>query len=105
MRALAIIARERMQSLPEVPTTNELGFGEGFATPFGLYAPKGVPAAALTRLRKACTDTVASPSFRGAMTKAGQTVDYLDGPDFAARMEQVSRLIGDLVEKMPTLKN
>lgn len=105
MRALAIIARERMQSLPEVPTTNELGFGEGFATPFGLYAPKGVPAAALTRLRKACADTVASPSFRGAMTKAGQTVDYLDGPDFAARMEQVSRLIGDLVEKMPTLKN
>lgn len=105
MRALAIIARERTPSLPEVPTTNELGFGEGFATPFGLYAPKGVPDAALMRARKACAETVKSPSFRAAMTKAGQTVDYLDGPDFAARMEQVSRLIGDLVEKMPTLKN
>ncbi|RKE67677.1 tripartite tricarboxylate transporter substrate binding protein [Pseudorhodoplanes sinuspersici] len=105
MRALAIIARERTPSLPDVPTTNELGFGEGFATPFGLYAPKGVPAAALTRLRKACADTVASQSFRAAMTKSGQTVDYFDGPEFAARMEQVSRLVGDLVEKMPALKN
>lgn len=105
MRALAIIARDRIQILPEVPTTYELGFGEGFATPFGLYAPKGVPAATLTRLRKACADTVKSPGFAATMTKSGQTIEYFDGPDFATRMEQVSRLIGDLVEKMPALKN
>ena len=105
MRALAIIARERLPSLPDVPSTNELGFGEGFATPFGLFVPKGVPVAALARARKACAETVKSPSFRAAMTKAGQTIDYLDGEDFAAGMEKVSRLIGDLVEKMPALKN
>jgi tripartite-type tricarboxylate transporter receptor subunit TctC len=105
MRPLAIIARDRIPILPDVPTTNELGFGEGFATPFGLYAPKGVPAAMLTRFRKACADTVASQSFRAAMTKSGQTIEYFDGPDFAARMEQVSRLIGDLVANVPALKN
>jgi tripartite-type tricarboxylate transporter receptor subunit TctC len=105
MRALAIIARDRIQILPDVPTTHELGFGEGFATPFGLYAPKGLPAASLARLRKACADTVKSPGFAATMTKSGQTIEYLDGPDFAARMEQVSRLIGNLVEKMPALKN
>lgn len=105
MRPLAIIARDRIPILPDVPTTNELGFGEGFATPFGLYAPKGVPAETLTRFRKACADTVKSDSFRAAMTKSGQTIEYFDGPDFAARMEQVSRLIGDLVEKVPSLKN
>jgi tripartite-type tricarboxylate transporter receptor subunit TctC len=105
MRPLAIIARDRIAILPDVPTTHELGLGEGFATPFGLYAPKGVPAEALTRLRKACADTVKSASFRAAMTKSGQTIDYFDGPDFAARMEQVSRVIGDLVAKMPALKN
>ena len=105
MRALAIIARERLPSLPDVPSTNELGFAEGFATPFGLFVPKGVPVAALARARKACAETVKSPNFRAAMTKAGQTIDYLDGEDFAAGMEKVSRLIGDLVEKMPALKN
>ena len=105
MRPLAIIARERISILPNVPTTNELGFGEGFATPFGLYAPKGVPVATLTLLRKACADTVASQNFRAAMTKSGQTIEYFDGPDFAVRMEQVSRLIGELVAKAPELKN
>jgi tripartite-type tricarboxylate transporter receptor subunit TctC len=105
MRALAIIARERVPILPDVPTTHELGFGEGFATPFGLFAPRGMPAAALARLRKACADTVASPGFRAAMAKSGQTIDYRDGPDFAAQMERVSQMIGDLVAKMPALKN
>lgn len=105
MRPLAIIARDRIPILPDVPTTNELGLGEGFATPFGLFAPKGVPPEALTRSRKACADTVKSDSFRAAMKKSGQTIDYFDGPDFAVRMEQVSKLIGDLVAKMPALKN
>lgn len=105
VRPLAIVARERLPILPDVPTTKELGFGEGFATPFGLFAPKGTPAAVLARFRKACADTVVSPNFRTAMAKSGQTIDYLDGPDFALRMEQVSRMIGDLVERMPTLKN
>lgn len=105
MRALAIIARERIPGLPEVPTTHELGFGEGFATPFGLFAPKGVPPAALARLRRACAEAVKSSSFRATMTKFGQTIDYLDGPDFAVRMEQVYRVIGALVDKFPALKN
>jgi tripartite-type tricarboxylate transporter receptor subunit TctC len=94
-----------MPSLPDVPSTHELGFGEGFATPFGLIAPKGLPVAALARARKACAETVKSPNFRAAMMRAGQTIDYLDGDDFAAGMEKVSRVIGDLVEKMPALKN
>lgn len=105
MRPLAIIARDRIPILPDVPTTNELGFGEGFATPFGLYAPKGVSPETLMRMRKACADTVKSEGFRAGMKKSGQTIDYFDGPDFAVRMEQVSKQIGDLVEKVPSLKN
>lgn len=105
MRPLAIIARDRIPILPDVPTTDELGFGEGFATPFGLYAPKGVSPETLTRLRKACANTVKSEAFRAAMTKSGQTIAYLDGPDFAAQMQKVSKVIGNLVEKFPALKN
>jgi tripartite-type tricarboxylate transporter receptor subunit TctC len=105
MRALAIIGRERLPSLPDVPTTQELGFGEGFSTPFGVFAPKGLPAEISSRLRSACATVVKSASFGEAMAKYGQTVDYLDGPDFAARMARVSRVIGELVQKMPELRN
>lgn len=105
LRALAIIARERMPSLPTVPTTKELGLGEGFVTPFGLFAAKGVPADVLSRLRGACAETVKSANFVAVMTKSGQTIQYLDGPDFAGRIERDSRIIGDLVSKMPAAKN
>jgi tripartite-type tricarboxylate transporter receptor subunit TctC len=105
MRPLAIIAPKRTAGMADVPTTSELGFGEGFGTPFGLFAPKGVPQETLARMRKACASAVQSAGFRETMSKAGQTVDYLDGSDFAAQMEQVSRVIGELVEKMPALKN
>lgn len=105
LRALAIVARDRMTSLPGVPTTQELGFGEGFTTPFGLFAPKGVPAEVLSRLRKACAETVGSAGFAATMTKSGQTIHYLDGPAFAARIAQDAKVIGDLVQKMPALKN
>ena len=46
-----------------------------------------------------------SAGFGEAMTKSGQTIRYLDGPAFEAGIEQVSRVIGDLVGKMPELRN
>ena len=104
-RALAVVAGERMTGLPDVPSTQELGFGEGFPTPFGIFAPKGLAPEMLDRLRKACAEAVKSPNFVAAMTKSGQTIQYLDGPAFAARMAQVSRDIGNLVERVPSLKN
>ena len=105
LRALAVIARDRMPNLPNVPTTQELGLGEGFVTPFGLFAAKGVPADVLSRLRSACAETVKSANFAAVMTKSGQTIQYLDGPAFADRIAQDSRIIGNLVSKMPAPKN
>lgn len=105
LRALAIIARDRMTGLPDVPTTQELGFGEGFTTPFGLFAPRGLPAQTLARQRKACAEAVASQAFVAAMTKSGQTVHYLDGPGFEGRIVQDAAVIGDLVRRMPASKN
>ncbi len=104
-RAIAIVSGERISSLPDVPTTEELGFGAGFPTPFGVFAPKGLQPEVLLRLRKACMETVNSAGFGETMTKSGQTIRYLDGPGFETSMEQVSRVIGDLVAKMPELRN
>ena len=104
LRALAVIARDRMPNLPNVPTTQELGLGEGFVTPFGLFAAKGVPADVLSRLRSACAETVKSRKLRRGDDEIRQTIQYLDGPAFADRIAQDSRIIGDLVSKMPAPK-
>ena len=65
----------------------------------------GEDAVGLRNLSEPEVSKVVFDSFRAAMKKSGQTIDYFDGPDFAVRMEQVSKQIGDLVEKVPSLKN
>ena len=102
---MAVVAGERVSSLPDVPTTQELGFGEGFPTPFGVFAPRGLPPEVLSRLRKACGEAVNSAGFGETMAKSGQTIRYFDGPAFEASIAQVSGVIGNLVAKMPELRN
>jgi len=104
LRALAVVARDRSPGLPDVPTTYELGFREGFPTPFGIFAPKGVPQVQLSRLREACAETVKSEAFANVAIRSGQTIDYLDGRQFTARMQDISRVIGELVNKLPSLR-
>ncbi len=105
LRALAVFANERLASLPDVPSTGELGLGESFTTPFGLFAPKGLPQEALSRLRAACATTVKTESFMAAMAKSGQTIQFLDGASFSARIAQHSEMIGNLVRKIGLQKN
>ncbi|MET0442947.1 MAG: tripartite tricarboxylate transporter substrate-binding protein, partial [Pseudorhodoplanes sp.] len=104
LRPLAVVGSNRSPSLPDVATTDELGFGAGFPTPFGVFVPKGVPDALVSRLRDACAETVKSEAFSKVTTASGQTIDYLDGPQFAARMQEVSGVIGALVNRLPSLR-
>jgi tripartite-type tricarboxylate transporter receptor subunit TctC len=105
IRALAVLGPERLPALPDVPSTGELGLGDSFATPFGLFAPKGLPPEALAKLRAACASTVKSESFGAVMIKSGRDIRYLDGQVFGERMAQHSERIGQLVRKIDLPKN
>lgn len=105
IRPLAVFADERLAALPDVPSTQELGFGSGFGTPNGLFAPKGLPQEVLAKLRAACASAVRSDGFAAAMRKGQQNVRYLDGPVFAARIARDSETIGGLIRKIGSLKN
>ena len=105
IRPLAVLGAERLPALPDVPSTGELGLGESFATPFGLFAPKGLPPETLAKLRAACATTVKSDSFGAVMTKSGRDIRFLDGQVFGERMAQHSEKIGALVRKIDLPKN
>ena len=105
IRPLAVFGNERLASLPDVPSTGELGLGSSFATPFGLFAPKGLPAETLSKLHAACASAVTSKAYRSAMGKAGRDIRYLDGPAFASRIAKDSEIIGHLVRKIDLKKN
>ena len=82
LRPLASFGGTRSSVLPDVPTLKELGFDVEYYLWVGIFAPKGTPPAIVTTLREAIGKAVQSDSFKTALTKAGQQLAYLDGPDF-----------------------
>ncbi len=72
VRAFAVTLPQRLDVLPELPTTAEDGLaGLQLSIWHGLYAPRGTPAAAVSTLALALQEAVASPAFVSAMRQVG----------------------------------
>jgi tripartite-type tricarboxylate transporter receptor subunit TctC len=62
MRALAVGAPARMESLPQVPTLAELGYpAANMTSTFGIFAPAGTPASVVERLNAEFNKVLAMP--------------------------------------------
>ena len=72
IRAFAVTTPQRVQVLPELPTTTEQGIaGLQLAIWHGLYAPRGTPAPVIATLSRALQESVTSPAFVAAMSQVG----------------------------------
>ena len=72
LRALAVTSRERVPSLPDVPTMQESGFKDfDVSAWFGLLAPAGLPPAMLERLEKATNEIMRTPEAISRVEKLG----------------------------------
>lgn len=72
---LAVAAEKRLPSLPDVPTTAELGYpGVLMASWSSLAAPKGTPQAIVDKWAKVMTETMADPGIVKFYEDAGSTV-------------------------------
>jgi tripartite-type tricarboxylate transporter receptor subunit TctC len=75
IRAIAVPAKTRLLSLPEVPTTDEAGLPGFYASIwFGLWAPKGTPSDILAKLNAATVTALKDPAMKDRLTKLGQQV-------------------------------
>jgi tripartite-type tricarboxylate transporter receptor subunit TctC len=99
-RALACFSSKRAASLPNVPTLKELGHDVEFSLWVGLFAPKGTPANAITRLREETKKAVANEQFAKAMHNIGDVVAYLDQPDFAKFWDEDAKRVEDAVRSI-----
>jgi tripartite-type tricarboxylate transporter receptor subunit TctC len=75
IKAYAVTAKSRLAAAPEIPTVDEAGL-PGFHVSVwrGLFAPKGMPHAVITRLNAAVVDALADPAVRARMADLGQEV-------------------------------
>ncbi|MGP1692159.1 MAG: tripartite tricarboxylate transporter substrate-binding protein, partial [Giesbergeria sp.] len=86
IRVVAVLGTERQAALPDVPTFDEIGL-KGFEDLpyYGIYAPKGTPAAELKRLADGVAKVLALPEVRTQLTELGLTVEYMTGEQLAKR--------------------
>lgn len=100
LRALALLAKSRLNEYPNLPTLDEQG---GPALSFdvwgGLAVPKGTPGPVLATLEKACKVATASDEFRKRLDALHTPVKYMDGKSFsafvAAEFDRNARLLRD----------
>jgi tripartite-type tricarboxylate transporter receptor subunit TctC len=72
LRGLAVTGRTRASVLPDLPTVAEQGLAGVYAVNwFALMAPKGTPAAIVTKLNDALLKALALPEVKDQFAKAG----------------------------------
>jgi tripartite-type tricarboxylate transporter receptor subunit TctC len=76
LKALAVTGKDRFPAVPNVPAAIESGVLPGYdvTTWYGFFAPRGTPPAVIGKLNKAMTETIAEPTIRERLTRAGVVV-------------------------------
>jgi tripartite-type tricarboxylate transporter receptor subunit TctC len=100
LRALAVVPRQRIDALPDVPTVTESGFKDYSVENWqGLFAPAKTPKEALTQLAGWFSAAVKAPEIRDKLAVQGLFPVGTCGADFAdlvrKQYEDYGRVIKD----------
>ncbi|WOB07327.1 tripartite tricarboxylate transporter substrate binding protein [Piscinibacter gummiphilus] len=89
VKALAVMSKKRIPSLPDVPTLDELGVKDFEVTAWqGLFVPKGTPADITTRLTAEMNKAIATPEVKAKLEDFGLEVTPSDGPALASFLQK-----------------
>ena len=92
LRAVAVMARQRMAAAPEVPTFAEAGMPDFEVGTWNVVmAPLGTPKRIVERLNAALNETLRDPGIRERLTKLG--ISPVDDSTPASTAETVTREI------------
>ena len=98
VRALGVTTPQRFPGLPNVPTFAEAGVpGYEAVSYYGLYAPAGVSADVLAKLRAATTTALADPTTHRKLAEQGMIDLQLDPGQFAAYVAEDRRRWGRVI--------
>lgn len=100
LRALALIARERVSFLSDVPTALEAGYDVTLSNWRSISAPPGLEPQDLATLNDVVTETVETPEWADAITRYGWTKNVIRGEDLTAFLAEQEKQIRKLYEEM-----
>jgi len=100
VRALAVTGRERLASLPEVPTFAESGFPDyDMVYRFGFLAPAGTPPAIVTRMRDEVAKAGQRQRVRDLLAPQGARMVASTPAEYAAVIQREMRMWKSVIDK------
>lgn len=97
-KGFALVADKRLAVVPNMPLLKELGYKRSSLSGYlGLYAPKGIPAAASAALRKVCPAAIDSEGFKQASEKTATPLVFADSLEYTANLVADSRFMIELM--------
>lgn len=100
VRVIAVLGDQRQASMPEVPTLAEQGVKGYEDMPYyGIYAPRGTPAAFIDRFSAATAKVLQLPEVHEQLIALGLTVGHMTPPQLAQREQAYTRAWADIIRK------
>lgn len=85
VKALAVMSKKRIPSLPDVPTLDEIGVKDFEVAAWqGLFVPKGTPPEIVARLSSEMNKAILAPEVKSKLEDFGLEVVPSDGPALGA---------------------
>jgi tripartite-type tricarboxylate transporter receptor subunit TctC len=90
LKALAVTGKDRFPAVLNVPAAIESGLLPGYdvTTWYGVFAPRDIPPAVVTKLNKTINEGLAEPAVQERLTKAGVVVRGSTPEEFGKHMER-----------------
>lgn len=100
LRMIGVLGGKRQAAMPDVPTFGEMGFAGLEDTPFyGIWAPRGTPAAFIDRFSHALEKVVSLPEVRARLTDLGLTVGYMTPQQLDQRERAYTRVWARIISE------
>ena len=102
---LVVMAPQRSEKTPNVPTIGEKGFpNTSFVISNGLFAPAGTPAETIDILSRALAQAMQDRSVKAQIENVGLIPEYLDGPKYKSELKRELATIRTVIEKSSSSK-
>lgn len=100
LKALAVAGKQRVPSMPAVPTAAQAGLPQwDFSIWFGLAAPRGTPDEVLATLSREVAKMVAKPDVRERLVAVGAEPVGSTPAEYARRIESDAKRWADLIKR------
>ncbi|HHV64814.1 MAG TPA: tripartite tricarboxylate transporter substrate binding protein [Peptococcaceae bacterium] len=100
MKALVVVAPERLEQLKDVPTMKEKGYDLDLMMYRGIAVHKDTPDDVVKILENAFTKAANDPSFKEFAEQYGAIVDVRGAKEFDALMADNDKKVADIMEKI-----